>query len=175
MVSESGTLSENVPSVPVVAVRVVVARADAVIVTVTPARAGETLPDTVTLPPPVFFAGALRSTAVVGAGPPVGGGGTAAHEPTTKSAPGATSSGEVPPGARSTQCGWPPSSPSKVSTNGRASTVPAACAGRSSVTVPPAPSVTAPVVAPAVTKPPARVQVPWSYAGAAAGNVVTRT
>ena len=69
--------------------------------TVTPARAGVIEPLTVALPPPTRRAGTLSATEVVVAGNP---GVIGEHEPTMKSAPRSfPSTGETPPGARSTQ------------------------------------------------------------------------
>ena len=61
---------------------VVERRADAVIATGTPARAGVSLPAIVARALPVSFFGAVSSTAVVVTGP-AGGGAVAEHEPTT--------------------------------------------------------------------------------------------
>jgi hypothetical protein len=85
VVSETGSESENEPPAPVVTVRVSERRAVAVIATVTPARAGVTVPVSLARPLPVRLRSALRSIAVVVTGP-VGvppGGGPAEQEPTT--------------------------------------------------------------------------------------------
>src|SRR3954454_6910131 len=81
VVSPIGTRRRKLPSAALVAVLVAVALALRVRVTVTAARAGATLPDTVTVLWPVTLAGAASVTAVIGATPPPGGG-AATHVPT---------------------------------------------------------------------------------------------
>jgi hypothetical protein len=173
VVSAIGTRAEYEPSAFVIARVVAVLVARRLIVTATPAAAPITRPLTVAVPPPVSFLGALIVTpvtpatgtlgvvvvpppgvVVVGVPPPVAG------QPTTYSAPNDASSGDVPPGARSTHVGVPALMPSYVSTYGSTIRPPNATPGTSIVTVPFVAVSTAPVVLPALVNPNPPLYVP---------------